>query len=140
AVRDLVDSNFMWAYGVTSRLELGLVLPLTLGQSGSGVTGLTAGGDLRDTAVRDLRFGGAYAIVPRDRVDPSLAELTGKTPNEVGVVARFEVSAPTGDQQQFAGEKGGAFVPSIAADYRHGRLFAGAELGARVRPTSEFVG
>jgi len=140
AVRDLVDTSFAWAYGVTSKLEVGAVLPVTLGQSGSGVSGLTAGDELRDTAVRDLRFGVAYALMPRDRVDPSLAALAATRPNVYSVVARFEVSAPIGDSQQFAGEKGGVFVPSVAADYRRGRWFAGGELGARVRGTSEFVG
>jgi hypothetical protein len=137
AIRDQVNASFLFAYGVTSRLELGVVLPMTLGQGGSGVAGVTAGDELRDTAVRDLRFGTAYQLVPRERVEPSIAR---KGPSPWGLTARFEVSAPTGDDQQFAGEKGGVFIPSLAGDYRRGPWFASAELGARLRQTAEFLG
>ena len=137
AVKDQVDANFLFAYGVTSRLELDAVLPVTLGQGGSGVSGVTAGDDLRDTAVRDLRFGLTYQLLARERVDPSIAT---KQPSPYGVAARFEVSAPTGDAQQFAGERGGVMIPSLTVDYRRHEWFAAAELGARLRPTSEFLG
>jgi hypothetical protein len=56
------------------------------------------------------------------------------------VAGRFEVSAPSGDRSQFAGEGWAVFVPSLAAEYRRGRVFAGAELGARIRPTAQLLG
>ena len=56
------------------------------------------------------------------------------------LAARFETSAPTGDQDQFAGERGAVFSPSVAGDARFHRFFAGAELGARLRPVAELVG
>jgi hypothetical protein len=96
------------------------------------VAPLTGGLGLRDTAVRDIRFGFAYAILPLAR---SAGVLQG-----FGLAGRFEVSAPTGDHDQFAGEGSGVFAPSVAADYRGGRAFAGIELGARIRPTSELLG
>jgi OOP family OmpA-OmpF porin len=143
AVNDQVTSTFVFGYGVTKQLELGVAMPLTLGQGGSGTSGITAGQDLRDTAVRDLRFGAAYSLLPHDRVEPSLAKLAkpdAPRPSAFGLAVRFEVSAPTGDRGQFAGEKSAVFNPTIAADYRRGRWFAGLELGARIRKTSEFVG
>ena len=143
AVNDQVSSTFVFGYGVTKQLELGVAMPLTLGQGGSGTSAITAGQDLRDTAVRDLRFGAAYALIPRVRKEPSLLgseEQRAVFHSPIALAVRFEVSAPTGDRGQFAGERSAVFNPTIAADYRRGRWFAGLELGARIRKTSEFVG
>ena len=134
AINHQVNGTFLWAYGVTSRLELDLAVPLTFGQGGTGLAPITGGTGLKDTAVRDMRFGLAYALVPHPRVG-------GETQRGAwGLVARVEVSAPTGDTDQFAGERSGLFVPSLAGDWRSGRFFAGAELGARLRPTTEVLG
>lgn len=134
AVDNQVNGNFLWAYGVSDRLQLDFVLPLTFIQSGGGKQPITGGAPLQDTAMRDLRFGFAYAFVPRARVGaddkPSVWSMTG----------RMEISAPTGDRDQFAGEPTAVFAPSLAADYRRGRWFAGAELGFRFRRTTELVG
>jgi hypothetical protein len=133
AIDDQVNGSFLYSYGVTSRLELGLVLPVTFGQGGTGIAPLTGGLGLRDTAVRDVRFGFTYAILP-------LARPAGVAGQGFGLAGRFEVSAPTGDHDQFAGEGSGVFAPSVAADYRGGRAFAGIELGTRLRPTTELLG
>jgi OmpA-OmpF porin, OOP family len=129
AIDDQVNGSFLYSYGVSSRLELGLVLPVTFGQGGTGVAPLTGGLGLRDTAVRDVRFGFTYAILPLARPAEGF-----------GLAGRFEVSAPTGDHDQFAGDRSGVFAPSVAADYRGGRAFAGIELGTRLRPTTELLG
>jgi OOP family OmpA-OmpF porin len=129
AVNDQVNGTFLWSYGVTRRLELDVALPITYGQGGTGLSPVTGGAALGDTAVRDLRFGLAYAVMPQNS-----GEHGG------GLVARFETSAPTGDRDQFAGERSAVFVPSIAGDYRLGRLDLAAEAGARIRPTTELLG
>lgn len=136
AVDDQVTANFLFAYGVTDRLQLDLAAPVTLAQNGSGTSGLTGGSALRSTALRDMRFGFAYAVVPRLRIDPEKLgdDLT------YSVVARFGTSAPIGDRAAFAGERSAVFLPSVAGDVRFGRLFFGAELGARLRPIGEFAG
>ena len=141
-VDDQINGSFMFTYGVSSRLELTAVLPVTFSQSGSGLSPLTgATSGLQTTAMRDLRFGLAYAIVPRRPVDvdgyrhadvprPSVWSLTG----------RFEVSAPTGDTSGFASDGYAVWSPSLAADYRRGGWFAGSEVGLRLRPTQELDG
>src|SRR5258708_35693188 len=132
-VNDQVNATFLWSYGVTDRLELDLGLPITLGQGGTGLAPVTGGNGLKDTALRDMRFGFAYAIVPHARVAP-------ETPSRPwGLAGRFEVSAPSGDRGQFAGEGWGVFAPSLAGDVRSGRWFAGAEIGARIRPTTQLL-
>jgi hypothetical protein len=139
AVNDQVNTTFMFEYGITKKLELGVALPLTLGQGGSGTSGITGGEDLRDTAVRDMRFGFAYSVISHAKVDPTLARKPHAT-DGLGLAVRFEMSAPTGDRDQFAGEQSAVFIPSAAADYRVGQLFFSGEVGARLRSTDQFLG
>lgn len=139
-VDDQVNGNFLFGYGVTNRLQLDFALPVTFVQNGAGTSPLTGGRPLRDTAVRDIRFGFAYALVPRVRMDPIQAAKEGGPGKSWALAARFHVSAPTGDQTDFAGERTAVFIPSIAADYRIERLFFGADLGLRARPVTEFAG
>jgi OmpA-OmpF porin, OOP family len=141
AVSDQVNGTFLWSYGVSRRLELDIAVPLTFGQGGTGLTPVTGGAGLRDTAMRDLRFGFTLAIVPH--LGAAVGAASASPPPQAsawGLVARLEMSAPTGDDDQFAGEGAGAFLPSVAADYRTGDFFMGAEVGARLRPTTELLG
>jgi hypothetical protein len=132
AIDNQVNGTFLWAYGVTRRLELDLGVPITFGQTGTGAEPITGSSQhLQQTAVRDMRFGAAYALVPREPSDHVRAWA---------LTARFEVSAPTGDRTQFAGDRTGVFIPSVAADYRRGRWFAGIEVGARIRPAEQLLG
>jgi hypothetical protein len=135
AIDDQVNGTFVFSYGVSNRLELDLALPVTFGQGGTGLAPVTGGLGLKDTAVRDVRFGFAYAALPHLRLSADAPASDG-----LGLVARFEVSAPAGDRDQLAGERSGVFVPTLSAEYRHGRIFAGAEAGARIRPTTELLG
>lgn len=134
AVNDQANATFLWSYGVVPRLELDLALPLTLGQGGTGLAPVTGGPGLNDTAVRDMRFGFTYALARGTRRKRAAPYETG------GLAARFEVSAPTGDRDQFAGERSGVFVPSVAADGRIGRFFGALEVGARIRPITDLLG
>ena len=134
AVDDQVNSTFAWSYGVTSRLELAVALPLTLGQSGLGLSPVTGGTGLHDTATRDMRFGFAYTLVDQKREPLRAGEVAW------GLAGRFDVSAPTGDDDEFAGEHMGVINPAIAASVAYDRYFAGAELGARLRPTTQLLG
>jgi hypothetical protein len=130
-VNDQVNGSFLWSYGVTDRLELDVALPITFGQGGAGLSPVTGGAGLHDTAVRDMRFGFAYAF--------RASEPDGSQ-NSPRFAARLEVSAPTGDRDQFAGERSAVFAPGLAAALQSGRFFFGAEAGVRVRPTTELLG
>ena len=139
-VDNQVTGNFLFAYGVTDRLQLDFALPVTFIQSGAGTSPITGGAQLHDTAVRDLRFGFAYALVPRARVSPEASGDKSGAGHGWAVTSRFTVAAPTGDSTDFAGERTAVYAPGIAADYRYKRLFAGLEVGARLRPVTEFAG
>jgi hypothetical protein len=137
-VDNQVTGNFLFAYGVTSRLQLDFTLPVTFIQTGAGTSPLTGGADLHDTAVRDLRFGFAYQLVPRERISPDVQAQ--RSPHSWSLAARLAISAPTGDSGDFAGERTAVFAPAVAADYRYRIFFAGANVGARLRPVTEFAG
>jgi OOP family OmpA-OmpF porin len=138
AVNDQVNGTFLWAFGVARRLELDLAIPLTFAQSGTGLSPVSGGPGLKDTAVRDVRFGFAYAILPRARQGAAGDETAGER-LACGLLGRFEMSAPVGDSDQFAGEHSAVVAPSLAADCRIGRALAGVEVGARVRPITELL-
>jgi hypothetical protein len=137
AVNNQVDGTFLWAYGVGRRLELDLALPVTFGQDGAGLSPVTGGTGLHDTAVRDLRFGFTYALARHSWRSSRLSTRRGPSAR---LAVRLEISAPTGDRDQFAGERSGVFVPGLSAGIRADRLFAAAEVGARLRPTTELLG
>lgn len=135
-----ISSTFLFAYGLTDRLQLGLAVPITLIQNGTGRSAITGGTDLRDTSFRDMRFDIAYALVPRARVAEDLATPGRGAGRLWSLALRWTLVAPTGDPGQFASNRGVVFAPSLAGDLRTGRWFFGAELGARIRPVSEFAG
>ncbi|HEX7665200.1 MAG TPA: hypothetical protein VF407_11830, partial [Polyangiaceae bacterium] len=79
-----------------------------------------------------------YSILSPKKVDPAYAGDT-RAADGLGLAVRMEMSAPTGDKGQFAGEEGAVYIPSIAADYRLGRFYAAGEAGARLRQTATFL-
>lgn len=134
-VDNQLDATFLFAYGVTDRFELDLALPVAVYQDGAGTSPITGAGDLPATASRDMRFGATYTFLARPNKHPWRHDASG-----FGLAGRFEMVAPTGDDDAFAAEPSGVFVPSIAADFRSHRLSLGAELGARIRPVTDFEG
>lgn len=140
AVDDQVTANFLWQYGITQRLAFDAALPITLGQSGEGLSALTGGGDLKFTAIRDFRFGLALALIPRERVDVDTTRKARGPGHAYSVTLRLGMVAPIGDKPELASERTAVFTPAVAADYRIGPVFVGAELGARIRPTTEVFG
>jgi hypothetical protein len=132
AVDNQANGTFLWSYGVTRRLELDFALPVTFGQSGCGSSPITgSSAKLHDTALRDLRFGVAYQLLAREPADRVRV---------FGITARFDISAPVGDRDQFAGDRSAVYSPTLSIDYRRGRWFAGLELGARIRENEQVLG
>ncbi len=133
AVDHLLDSTFLWAFGITDRLEASAALPVSLYRTGSGISAFASSQArvLPKTAMRDVRLGLAYALLPRARAFPG---------SPYALTARFEAAMPTGDERWFAGDRAPVWMPSVAADVRHGRWFAGLELGARLRQTTDLGG
>jgi outer membrane protein OmpA-like peptidoglycan-associated protein len=133
AIDHMVSTNFLWGLGLTQNLELTLAMPVTLYQDGSGVSAFTSSQaqDVPNSSIRDFRFGVAYALLPRARAYPG---------NAFALTGRLEVAAPTGDEDWFGGDRGAVLIPTLSADFRTGGLFAGAEVGARVRKATNLAG
>lgn len=130
-IKEALDVNVSASFGLLDRFDLGLTVPVTLYQSGSGIAPYRSSRfePLPATFLRDPRIGAAYALLPRpDDSNEGLA-----------LAARLETSLPFGQADAFAGERGPAVVPTLAADYRIGRWFAGAEVGARARAATRFA-
>ena len=132
AVRHLWNATFLFSYGLTDRLEANVAIPTTLYRDGTGVSTLTqqSSSDLSHTSLRDLRVGATFALLPEP--SPDAAGFT--------LASRFQLALPTGDETAFSGDRTVVAVPSLAGAYRQSRLILGAEIGARLRGTSDLVG
>jgi hypothetical protein len=130
-VDDALDTTWLFAYGVTRRLELTAALPFTLHQSGAGVEGVTSqsGPPLARTAVADPRVGAGFSIFHE-----------ASTGWQSDAKLLLDVALPLGDQSDFAGE--GSFVeaPALVAELRAGRFSAAGEIGARFRSARAMAG
>lgn len=133
AIGNQLTTSFLFSYGVTDRLEIDAVAPVTFFQDGTGVTRLTGtqAVDIPTSGVRDVRIGAAYALVPVPRI---------ARPQGVGVVARLDFSLPTGDQDYFGGGRTVVVIPALALEEAVGPVSFGATLGARLRGKSELLG
>lgn len=147
AIDNQINASFLFAYGLTNRLQADVVLPFTLWQDGTGVQPLTGGRPLSTSSARDMRFGLAFALVPRARVTEGVAPAAGglEAGRAWSLTARFEVSAPTGDRGQLAGDRTAVLAPSLAADFRPqhpfwGRFSIALDVGARLRGTTSLLG
>jgi len=141
AIDDQINASFLFAYGVSDRLELDAIAPVTLSQTGSGVSPLSGSSTgVQTSGVRDFRFGFAYALLPRRRVDTNAYEHDLPRPSMFGVTARLELSAPTGSTDSFGSSGYAVWSPSVAADFRRGGIFAGTEVGLRLQKTEELQG
>jgi hypothetical protein len=128
-VRYALDATVLLAYGVSSRFELTASRTSVLHQSGAGAEGYTSqnGPPIASTALRDQRLGAGYALI-----DDRALGFAAK--------ARFELSLPVGDEQEFAGEASWVGAPSVALALTRGPLRLGSELGLRLRETTGFAG
>ena len=131
ALDNVIDASFLGSLGISDRLELTLAAPITLYQGGAGLGAVTGTKDeLVRSAVRDLRFGGAFALVKRSRV----GELRGPA-----LTLRLDLAAPTSSPGAFAGGATMTAAPSLTFDQRFSKLTLAAQAGARIRGESRLA-
>jgi OmpA-OmpF porin, OOP family len=130
AVDHLWNATFLFSYGITERIEATLALPATLYRTGTGISALThqTSTDLSRSALRDVRAGTSFALLPTSPLRP------------FSLATRLAFAFPTGDKASFSGESGVVALPSFAAEYRQAGLVLGAELGARLRRANDLAG
>ena len=125
------DATLLFALGMTDRLELTLAAPATLYQSGAGLSyAVPSAAPQPRSAVRDMRFGFAAALLERPRTGP----LRGPA-----LTGRLEFDVPTGSDDAFAHGPTAVLAPSLAFSYRVGRVDVSAEAFARLRGTATFA-
>lgn len=113
------------SYGLPSQVELHAALPMAVYQRGAGAGFATPGAsELAPVALRDARFGFSHQVrnTPRD-----------------AFAYRLTFSIPTGNEKEFAGERGMVASPSAQYEFASGRFVGGLELGLRLRPTTELL-
>ncbi len=132
AIDTQLNATYLFSMGVSRLLELGAAIPTTLYQSGYGNRAFTdqTPGPVDRSVTRDLRLGATLSALSRSRA----------TGEGLGLVARLEVKVPVGREDLYAGEAGWAFAPALASEWRKGRLHVGAEIGGRLRETTDLSG
>ncbi|MBN2195614.1 MAG: hypothetical protein JW751_22530 [Polyangiaceae bacterium] len=125
-VERLLALSLLTSHALSRRVTLDAVVPFTVTQRGLGIEGLTSlEPQPKPRVLRDPRAGISFA----------LGNVEG--PLELALATRYVMVVPLGDERTLGGERGFVGAPSFAVAARHGGLFAGAELGARLRmPTA----
>jgi hypothetical protein len=101
-----------------------MAAPTTFVQTGAGEGGVTGSAvPLPRSALRDVRFGFTYALVP-----PSRRDFEG-----VALAARADFAAPTSTDGAFSGSRTATFAPTLVGSYRRHKFLGSVEVGARVR-------
>jgi outer membrane protein OmpA-like peptidoglycan-associated protein len=123
-VDNRLDLHFLFAYGLTDWLELGLDVPLILAQTGDEVVGADFPGDDAKAGIGPIR------LVPR-------AELVSQRDDDTGFgLGLFvDVSLPTGKQSDFRSD-GLKVEPGLALEYAWSHLRLAANGGYIVREQS----
>jgi hypothetical protein len=132
AVDHLWNATFLFSYGLTDRIEATLALPTTFYRTGTGISALTeqSSQEIARTAMRDLRVGTAFALLP----------ASPRSAHRFSLTTRFELALPTGDESSFSGDRTVVGLPAIAAQFRQSGLVLGGEIGARLRTAADLMG
>lgn len=127
-IRNRLEMDLMAAVGLGDWLEIGLVFPLILYQSGGNMEATGSEGSVQSFARGDLSMIAKVPIVRR------LSYAKG-----FGAAALLRVNAPTGEEAAFAGQGGWTFSPTLLGDYRFGGgTLLALQAGIYYRPLIEF--
>jgi hypothetical protein len=123
-VDDMLDASLLYAHGIAERIEATVALPFVAYQTGAGAEGATtqSARPITAAALRDPRLGAAAALF-----------WHGSTSHGYGAKMRLEIVVPLGDEAAYAGNPSFGTAPSAVLELRHGRFWAGSELGLRLR-------
>ncbi len=129
AVEHVLGTSLLCALGLTERLQVSLSQPFVLYQEGAGKADVVGSDDpLPRSAVGDLRFGTAVSLLQR-----------GPQDDGPGLSARFEMTAPTGQDNAFVSSPSAVYAPGASLDYHIGDFALGLDVGARFRRPVDFA-
>lgn len=120
-IQHQLNVDAVGAITVIDQLQIGVGLPITLYQSGDGVSGVGASDGISGAAAGDLRVDGRWAFG-----EVGLPDLQ--------VAALLDLTLPTGQASQYVGNGFFTFRPGVTAEWRGLPDFRfAAELGYLVR-------
>ena len=123
AVENVFASTFLLGVGIAERLVATLAAPVILYQTGASKADVVGSDDvLPRSAIGDVRFGLGFVAIPREPGEEGL-----------GVAARFQFAAPSGQVDAFSGYGSTTFAPGAVVDYRIGDVTLALDLSARIR-------
>lgn len=129
AVQYQVTADFLWSLGLFDWVQVGLALPTVLAMDGTGINPITGGAELATTAIRDLRIDIKSRFIGRGE--------NGIARPGFGLGLAATLTVPTGDRDNFAGDRNVVGEPVLIADYTHQYFSVAANVGARLRAASQ---
>ena len=124
-IQDQLTADLYGSIALWDRLSVGLSIPLFLLNAGEGSGFITLDPEVASFALGDIRLSPKVAILQRER------DAKG-----FGVAASLDLSLPTGDSDSFVSD-GFTVSPTVAGDYVVGDFLVAANIGFRIRATSE---
>jgi outer membrane protein OmpA-like peptidoglycan-associated protein len=126
-IQNQLTLDLMGSLSLFQWVDLGLVLPVHLVNSGDSAGFAAPSSSVASFAMGDIRLSPKLKLINRD----------DDISDGFGLAMNFELGFPTGSPGAFVSD-GFTFVPSLIADYKLGPAHLAANLGARIRgPGSE---
>ena len=116
-----LETQLSVAMGIGRHFEIGGVLPIILSQRTNSIDLISSSRDTLDLG--DLRLVGRYRFY--------------STSQNLNFGIRADLILPTATDIPYAGNTGASFHPSAVLDWRHGNILAAANLGIRVRGSTQ---
>jgi outer membrane protein OmpA-like peptidoglycan-associated protein len=129
AVKYQATIDFLWSIGFFDILQFGVALPVIVAQDGRGLADVAGTGKLSTTAIRDLRLYIKGRLL-------SGGKFGGKTADGPGLALSMGLSVPTGNDENFAGDRNVTADPVLVFDYRYKFFRFAVNFGARIRQMS----
>lgn len=130
-IKNAFVTDFMWAYGIVDRFQVGAVLPIVLEQNGVGLRSIQPEGvsdadyTPSSSALRDIRINFKTRFLGKDAPIPDQRDF--------GLAFDLGLSLPSGDEMSFAGDGGVVLFPTLVVDFHRCMFSATVNLGARIR-------
>jgi len=131
-VKDAFYADFLWGFGIIDVLQVGIALPIVMDQDGAGVKPFVPAdpSDTRDyslssSALRDIRFNVKTRMLGGKAENPDRRDF--------GLALDVGLAVPSGDEKNFAGDKGVVLFPTLVFDFHRCMFSAGLNVGARLR-------
>jgi outer membrane protein OmpA-like peptidoglycan-associated protein len=127
--------DFLWALGLFNVLQIGVALPVVIAQDGDGLAIVSEDATkLSTTAIRDLRLHLKGRLLGGGKLGGGKG---GTEKDGPGLALAITMSVPTGNDENFAGDKNVTVDPVLVFDYRIKVFRFALNAGVRIRQMSK---